>query len=161
MRQQELIQADETTNVSITAVRFEHFREAFGIGENRPRLSWTIATERASWYQSGYQIESYWPGGRLRERTERIASSQSVLVPWPFASLVSRESLTVRVRVWGSDGQPSAWSAHFPVEAGLFRSDDWTAGFVTPDCEEDTSQPQPGPLLRRAFDVRANVQKAR
>ena len=32
---------------------------------------------------------------------------------------------------------------------------------MTPDWEEDTSQPQPGPLLRHEFDVRAAVKQAR
>jgi alpha-L-rhamnosidase len=106
-------------------------------------------------------MEAYRPDGRLRERTERIASDQSVLVPWPFAPLLSRECLTVRVRVWGVNGQPSVWSPLSPVEAGLLSPSDWTARFVTPDWEEDTSRPQPGPLLRREFDVRAGVARAR
>jgi alpha-L-rhamnosidase len=97
----------------------------------------------------------------MRERTERVDSDQSVLVPWPFSPLSSRESLTVRIRVWGVDGQSSAWSALYHVEAGLLSPLDWTARFVTPSWEEDTSQPQPGPLLRREFDVRAGVVKAR
>jgi alpha-L-rhamnosidase len=52
-------------------------------------------------------------------------------VDWPFEALASRERLTLRVRVWGADGQPSAWSA--PVEAGLLAPSDWDARFVTPD----------------------------
>jgi alpha-L-rhamnosidase len=163
MTQQEFIQANETGNVTITAVRFEHFRDALGIGESSPRLSWMIATTVSPWYQSDYQIEAYRTDGQLHERTERIASDQSVLVPWPFTPLASRESLTVRVRVWGSgsDGRPSAWSNLFPVEAGLLWPDDWTARFVTPDWNEDTSQPQSAPLLRHQFAVRPGLTRAR
>ena len=80
-----------------------HHRDAIGIGEICPRLSWTVQTTIADWYQAGYEIEAYGPDGRLRERTERLASDQSVLVRWPFAPLSSRERLTVRVRVWGID----------------------------------------------------------
>src|SRR5579884_1344352 len=152
---------DGAANVTIADVRFEHLRDAFGVGQACPRLSWTVETTVAEWYQAGYEIEAYGPDGQLRERTERVASDQSVLVPWPFAPLLSRECLTVRVRVWGVDGQSSAWSALSPVEAGLLFPSDWTARFVTPDWEEDTSRPQPGPLLRREFDVRAGVAKAR
>jgi hypothetical protein len=67
----------------------------------------------------------------------------------------------VRVRVWSVDGQVSAWSEPSPIEAGLLHTGDWTAQFVTPDWEEDTARPQPGPLLRREFDVDAGVTKAR
>src|SRR5947209_12028584 len=152
---------DRACDVAIADICFEHHRDALGIGEVRPRLSWTVKTTVADWYQAGYEIEAYEPDGRLRVRTERVASDQSVLVPWPFAPLSSRERLTVRVRVWGIDGQPSAWSALFPVEAGLLQAHDWTAHFVTPAWDEDTSRPQPGPLLRHEFDVRADVVKAR
>jgi alpha-L-rhamnosidase len=142
-------------------VRFEHHRDAIGVGEVRSRLSWTVQATVADWYQAGYEIEAYGPDGRMRDRTERVGSDQSVLVPWPFAPLLSRESLTVRIRAWGVNGRSSAWSALYPVEAGLLLPSDWTARFVTPDWEEDTSRPQPGPLLRREFDVRAGVAKAR
>jgi alpha-L-rhamnosidase len=152
---------DGACGVAIADVRFERHRDALGIGEVRPRLSWTVETTVAQWYQAGYEIEGYGPDGRLRERTERVASDQSVLVPWPFAPLLSRECLMVRVRVWGVDGQSSAWSALSPLEAGLLSPSDWTARFVAPDWEEDTSRAQPGSLLRREFDVRAGVAKAR
>jgi alpha-L-rhamnosidase len=65
------------------------------------------------------------------------------------------------VRVQGNDGQESAWSELYTVEAGLFSALDWSAHFVTPDRDEDTTRPQPGPLLRREFDARAGVRKAR
>jgi len=161
MTQQGSTPADSVADVTIADIRFEHHREALGVGEARPRLSWTVATTASGWSQTGYEIEAYRPGGRLRDRTERIASSESVLLPWPFAPLSSRECLTVRVRVWGVDERPSAWSASYPVEAGLIHTDDWTAQFVTPDWEEDTSRPQPCPLLRREFDVHEGVVKAR
>ncbi len=152
---------DEDSGITIECVRFEHLHVAIGVGEVCPRLSWTVQTTVADWYQAGYEIEAYGPDGRMRERTERVDSNQSVLVPWPFAPLSSRESLTVRIRAWGVDGQSSAWSALYPVEAGLLSPSDWKARFVTPDWEEDTSRPQPSPLLRCEFDVRAGVAKAR
>src|SRR6266568_207618 len=124
----------------------------------------TTAT-RLGWARPGHGcpglLRPRSPGGarratRLRPmgRIGRVESDQSVLVPWPFAPLSSRERLMVRVRVWGLDGQPSVWSTLSSVEAGLLSPSDWTARFVTPDWEEDTSRQQPGPLLRREFDVR-------
>jgi len=152
---------DGATGVTITHVRFEHHRNALGIGEALPRLSWMVATSLAGWRQAGYEIEAYGPEGGLRSRTGRVESDQSVLVPWPFAPLLSHERLMLRVRVWGVDGQPSAWSVLSPVEAGLLHAEDWAAQFVTPDWEEDTTRPQPGPLLRREFDVHQGMTKAR
>ncbi len=161
MTQQRSTPIDGIFDVTIADVRFEHHRDAFGIGEAQPRLSWIVDTSTVGWRQTGYEIEAYGADGRLRDQTGQVESDQSVLVSWPFVPFSSREHLTVRVRVWGVDGQPSAWSQPAPVEAGLLHADDWTARFVTPDWEEDTSRPQPCPLLRHEFDVRAGVAKAR
>jgi alpha-L-rhamnosidase len=153
--------SDEAPGVTIADVRFEHRRDALGLGVDRPRLSWIVATEAADWRQAGYAIELYGPDNQLREQTGRIESDQSALAPWPFAPLASRERGAVRVRAWGADGQPTPWSALAPVEAGLLHAEDWSARFVTPDWDEDTSKPQPATLLRREFEVRAGVAQAR
>lgn len=161
MTQQGSTPVDGGCEVTIASVRFEHHQEALGIGENCPRLSWMVATTLSGWRQVGYELESYGLDGQLREQISRVESDQSVLVLWPFQPLSSRECLKIRVRVWGSDGQPSAWSTHTSVETGLLSPGDWTARFITPDREEDTSRPQPAPLLRHEFDVRENVTRAR
>ncbi len=148
-------------SVTIAELRFEHLGDAFGIGTAQPRLSWIISTETQGWQQAGYELEAYDGDGQLRDQTGQIDSDQSVLVPWPFAPLESRQRLGVRVRVLGTDGQVSAWSDPAPVEAGLLHPDDWTARFVTPDWDEDTSTPQPAPLLRHEFEVRSGVMEAR
>src|SRR5438876_11446054 len=136
MTQQGSIQDDREAQTTIADVRFEHHCDALGVGEARPRLSWIVATSTTGWRQTGYEIEAYGVDERLREQTGRVESDQSVLVPWPFASLSSRECASVRVRVWNVDGQPSAWSILYAVEAGLLSASDWTARFVTPDWEE-------------------------
>src|SRR6266536_4585441 len=152
---------NDASGVAIADVRFEHHRNPLGVGESRPRLSWMVGTNVAGWRQAGYEIEAYGSDGRLVGRTDRVESDQSVLVPWPFPPLLSRERLTVRVRVWGVDAHLSAWSALYPVEAGLLQADDWSAQFITPAWAEDISRPQPCPLVRCEFDVHPGVTRAR
>ncbi len=147
--------------VAISELRFEHCRNALGIGTAAPRLSWIISTAAQGWRQAGYTIEVYTPDDQLADQTSFIPSEESVLVPWPFALLQSRERRLVRVRVWDTDGTASAWSAHYPLEVGLLHATDWAARFVTPDWDEDTSKPQPAPLLRRVFNVRPGLKQAR
>ncbi len=147
--------------VEIEDVRFEHLQEALGIGTSRPRVSWTVATSSAGWKQAAYELEATDAAGNVRGSTQEVQSQDSVLVAWPFAPLVSRERVAVRVRVRGADGSRSAWSAPAWAEAGLLDSSDWQARFVTPDWDEDTSRPQPSPHLRREFDVRSAVSRAR
>ena len=142
-------------------IRIEHLSRAFGIGTHRPRLSWIVNTDRQGWRQAGYEIEMYDAQATLRGQTGRVDSDQSVLVDWPFEPLSSRERVTVRARIWGVDGQASDWSEPAPIEVGLLHSHDWTARFVGPRWDEDLSKPEPAPLLRREFDVRAGMRTAR
>ena len=150
-----------TGEITVADVRFEHLRAALGIGTARPRISWAVANAPDDWCQAGYEIESFAADDQPRAQTGRVDSGESVLLDWPFEPLKSREQLTLRVRVWGADGQVSAWSAPAPVEAGLLSPSDWDARFVTPDWDEDTSKGQPAPLLRHEFAVRAGVTAAR
>ena len=147
----------ESYHVAVTDVRVEHLRDSIGLGVSLPRLSWIVACEHKNWRQSGYEIELRGADGRLRDGTDWVESGDSVLNPWPFAPLRSRERVQLRVRVRGVDGNASAWSQPITIETGLLHPDDWTARFVTPDWDEDTSSPQPCPLLRREFDVRPGV----
>jgi alpha-L-rhamnosidase len=147
--------------VAVTDVRFEHLRDALGTGTAQPRLSWLIETERPGWVQAAYEVEAFDPEGQVWGRTEPVELGESVLVPWPFAPLSSRERVSVRVRVRGTDGSASAWSAPYPVEAGLLHPDDWSAQFMTPGWAEDSSRPQPSPMLRREFSVKAGLAQAR
>lgn len=130
---------------------FEHHREAFGIGERRPRISWKTAAH-SRWRQVAYELEV--ARGQGTETSGRIESADSVLVPWPTEPLKSRESATVRVRVWGPEETPSAWSPPTSVETGLLEPSDWLAVPVGPawpeDRDSDTRRP---PLLRRGFVV--------
>lgn len=150
-----------SSQVNITDLKFEHLRDVLGMGVAAPRLSWVTAADEDNWRQTGYVIEIYLSDGALLDSTGRVSSGDSVLVPWPFKPLLSRERRLLRVRTWGRDDEPSNWSALVPVEVGLLQADDWEARFITPDWEEDITHPQPLPFLRREFDVRPGLAQAR
>lgn len=90
-----------------------------------------------------------------------IESDQSILIPWPFTPLSSRQRVSVRVRVWGTDGLLSDWSEIVSVETGLLHSEDWQAQFISPAWDEDTTQSNPAPYLRREFELRMGITSAR
>ena len=149
---------------TVGQVRFEHHRESLGIGESQPRISWTVQTDRDAWAQQAYEIQVVEPGGRDTdaESTGRVASAESVLVPWPVEPMGSRTRRLVRVRVWGNGGDgPSEWSEPAAVETGLLRSTDWTAQLISPSWPEDTSVDQPPALFRCEFDASADLVSAR
>ncbi|UUN31594.1 family 78 glycoside hydrolase catalytic domain [Streptomyces sp. FIT100] len=143
----------------------EHHREPLGIGESRPRLSWTVEALRPGWFQSAYEIEIR-PDGEPPHRSGRIEGPDSVLVPWPAAAPVpaSRGRCAVRVRVWGEQGPASGWSPELVVEAGLLHAADWTAAMVTPAIpqeHEETGESERPVLLRGEFHLPAAPRSAR
>jgi alpha-L-rhamnosidase len=147
--------------VPITRLRCELRDDALGIGTTAPRLSWVTDTQIPNWRQAAYEIEvddrdsaQLWSSGR-------VESPESVLVAWGAPPLVSRQRCSARVRVWGSDPGASAWSDPLSIEVGLLAAGDWSARFITPDWDEDTSHAQPCPMLRRDFQVRGPVAQAR
>jgi len=150
-----------TPKVFVSSLRVEHLRETLGIGADRPRLSWQVQTSAQNWYQVAYEIDAYCADGQLRGQTGRVESGQSVLVAGPFEPLQSREQVNLRVRVWGKDGSVSDWSEPVSVETGLLHAADWDAHFISPAWEEDTSQSNPSPYLRREFLVRPGMKTAR
>jgi alpha-L-rhamnosidase len=161
MRSSQVESQSNKLDTAVVRVRFEHLQEALGVGTPQPRVSWWVETSRPAWLQTAYAMELHAPSGELLGETGRVDSSDSVLVAWPFAPLASRQRVLVRVRVWDGDGAPSPWSELVPLEAGLLQPGDWTGKFVRPDWDEDPTQPQPGPLLRKAFTLDKDVRHAR
>jgi len=153
------LESNPTQAVSIAELSLEHHREHLGIGEAAPRLSWIVQTDLQNWQQAAYEIEVSRPSGLYS--SGRIESLESVLVAWPLAPLQSRESLQIRLRVWGQDGSVSDWSKPLVVEAGLLEVADWQAQFVGPAWPEDPSQPEPNPYLRHEFVLAGALRKAR
>ena len=153
--------SEHSSEPVVARLRCEHRDDNLGIGTAAPRLSWITETAASNWMQTAYEIDVAAADGRPLWSSGRVASPESVLVPWGGAPLASRQQCRARVRVWGNDGSASPWSAVAEIEAGLLSPGDWTARFVTPAWDEDTSAARPCLMLRREFDVRGPVARAR
>jgi alpha-L-rhamnosidase len=144
--------------VTVSAPRAEHHIRPFGIGESRPRLSWTITDVPEGWQQAGYEVEVVADDAT---RTFEVASAEQVLVPWPADALVSRARAVVRVRVRGADGAVSDWSGATAIETGLLDPSDWVARPVGGAWEEDPESDRRPSVVRTEFDVDGEVAHAR
>ena len=149
------------SGVQIEGVRIEHHRDALGIGESEPRLSWRVRAPD-DWSQHAYEVELADPDTGAAWSSGRIADADSCLRCWPADPLRSRDRRSVRVRVWGRPtGPPSPWSAPVRLEAGLLRAADWAARWVSPPSAAPASAVSPAFLLRREFAVGKHVRRAR
>jgi alpha-L-rhamnosidase len=150
------------TDARVVGLKCELRRDALGIGAATPRLSWMTETAERDWTQAAYEIVVESTEGEPLWNSGRVESPDSVLVEWAGPPLRSRQRCRARVRVWGGrEGAVSEWSEALPIEAGLLGAADWSARFVTPDWDEDTSTSQPCPMLRREFMVRGGIERAR
>jgi alpha-L-rhamnosidase len=149
----------QTQTVTVAKPSLEHHREHLGIGQATPRLSWIVQTELQNWLQAAYEIEV--SRADQTQTSGRMNTTDSVLQPWPFAPLQSREHVSLRVRVWGQDGSSSDWSEALEAEAGLLNVADWRAQFVGHAWTEDVSKLEPSPYLRREFELHKPIKQAR
>ncbi|KAF5578577.1 alpha-rhamnosidase [Fusarium subglutinans] len=127
------------SSTKVARIKFEHHHSGLGVDTSRPRLSWTFETSSStatSWTQTSYQVEVTF-SGTSNAHLFAIESEESVLVPWPARPLSSRESASVRVRVYGTSLdqdspmlEPSPWSTPATVETDLLDSSDFKASFI-------------------------------
>jgi alpha-L-rhamnosidase len=149
-------------SLSISHVSFEHHREALGIAEPSPRISWRFQGSVIDWEQASYHIQIRRHDGTHIAQFD-VESSNSLLVNWPDTPLSSCEQAQVRVRADGKTGQPSTpWSSWTSVETGLLNKDDWGAATaIMADRTSELEGPKRPIYFRKAFDVSGNIKAAR
>jgi alpha-L-rhamnosidase len=140
--------AQALSPVRVDALTTEHFVNPVGLGDAVPRLSWKLRSDRPGEVQTAYEIHAssapFTPAmtGDLWE-SGKVASDQSILVPWGGKELGSRAQVCWAVRVWDRDGVASAWSEPASFELGLLHpAVDWKGRWITadlprPDLEQD------------------------
>jgi alpha-L-rhamnosidase len=146
----------------------EYLVNPIGLDVHRPRLSWQSSAQNRGARQTAYHI-------RVGENPAALAGAAAGIV-WDTGKVVSEHSLHIpyagpplqpgqrcywQVRVWDERDTASAWSDTAFWELGLLDSSGWQAEWITPDWDEDTSRPQPAPLLRRSFTAESGIAAAR
>jgi alpha-L-rhamnosidase len=145
-------------SLSIARVSFEHHREALGIDETAPRISWRFNGSISDWQQTSYDLEITRDSNS--PKTFTVDSSESLYAPWPDTPLGEAESATVRVRAHGSSSE-TPWSDWVHVETGL-QDDTWAdIDPITTLCQQPTDGPKRPIYFRKDFDVPADLVSAR
>jgi alpha-L-rhamnosidase len=141
-----------------------------GIDVPRPRMSWSLSSDRPSTWQDAYQVQvasdpsfvptaMLWDTGLVRSEAPRIAYEGPLLA--------SRSRAYWRVAVTDDLDQSSGWSEPAWWEVGLPSGDDWVGRWISFNEPDLISEPaemwhyRPGPCLRRHFSLRDRVVWAR
>ncbi len=146
----------DRADLVVDGVRTEYGTGAV-VGTATPRLSWVVSSAPPGWEHRATELRRLDAEGAVAEETT-IDRDASVLVPWPFAPLASRQRAEVQLRVLG-DGEPSPWTAPLTVEAGLLEASDWLAVPVTAAFPDEV--PERPVRFRRRFEVRDGLVSAR
>jgi alpha-L-rhamnosidase len=145
----------------------EYMVDPIGLDVRQPRLSWQASAPRRGARQTAYQIRVASSPAALAGSTAgalwdtgKVRSDRSLHIPYAGPALQPGQRCYWQVRVWDENGTLSGWSSSAYWEMGLLASG-WQAEWITPDWEEDTSRPQPAPLLRRALRAGGGIAAAR
>ncbi len=137
----------------------ENRAEPVGIDVPAPRFSWRLQTPKRNTVQTAYEIQVT-QGQQVVWATGKVASGQSVMVPYAGAALQSGRSYDWKVRVWDNQGGVSAWSGAGRFTTALFApATDFTASWITSGLPSDTANGRV-PQFRKTFSTTGKVVSA-
>ena len=121
----------------VGGLRCEYLINPLGVDEPRPRLSWTLSSDRRGAKQTAYQIVVASTAAKLDAGdydlwdSGRVESGEQNQIEYAGKPLASRQGCVWRVRA--SDGDVAGpWSKPATWEVGLREAGDWQAGWITP-----------------------------
>ena len=118
-------------------LRCEGMENPQGIDAAKPQLSWRIESDERGQKQTACQILVASSAEKLARNegdlwdSGRVATDQSVRVPYSGKALGSRADCFWKARVWDGKSQPSAWSAPGKWSMGLLAPGDWKGGWIS------------------------------
>ncbi len=125
--------------MEITSSTVEYARQPLGLDEPRPRFSWPMASDEPGLRQSAYQLRVATSASALARPdvwdSGRVASEESVLVPYEGPELRPRTRYFWTVRVWDGQGRVSRWSEPDWWETGLMGAGQWAARWISAPAE--------------------------
>jgi alpha-L-rhamnosidase len=110
-------------------LRCEYRVNPLGIDETKPRLSWTLASDKTDERQSAYQVVVTTPQGECWD-SGKVESDETTAIVYAGKALTSGMRCSWKVRVWDKDDKPSAWSDAATWTMGLLQASDWKAEWI-------------------------------
>ena len=139
--------------LSLYDLRCEDLTSPLAIDSTQPHLSWKIKADAAATLQTHYEIMvATSEKALLRDEADlwssgKVASDESVMVPYAGKPLSSRTLAYWKVRVWDNYGNVSAWSDVQRFGVGILTAEEWQGEYIgLKDCTV--------PQVRRKFDVK-------
>src|SRR5882757_2419544 len=116
-------------------LRTDHLTNPIGIDSPKPQFAWQSDAKTPNWTQSAYQLliatdeKNLTPGKSDAWDSGRIASSDSINIPYNGPALKPQTRYFWSVRVWDNKGRESTSSPAW-FETGLLSPSDWSAKWI-------------------------------
>ncbi len=131
-------------------LRCENLNSPTAIDSSRPHFSWKIASDKDGTFQTHYEIRIASEEAKLNQpdlwNSGKVASDESVMIPYQGKELISRQLGYWQVRVWDNHHRVSEWSPVQRFGIGILSADEWKGEYIG---LKDVTSPQ----LRRTFTV--------
>ena len=145
-------------------LKTEYLRDPMGIDAASPRFSWKIQSDMRSVTQKSYRVIAFVEDRLIWDSGAVVSEEQCVR--YAGDALRSREIVRwkVEITVCGDDvsgRHTENAAAEAAFEMGLLHASDWQAKWIEPEKEVDRSARKPALYLRRTFNVKPSLLKAR
>jgi len=127
----------ELKSLSPCDLKCEHLVEPRGLNDGQPRFTWALDGDGRDRRQSAYRIivgrnaASVAAGQGELWDSGKIASSETLLIPYAGARLTSDQCVYWAVQAWDESDEASAVSSVSRFWTGLLVPSDWTAKWIT------------------------------
>ncbi len=114
----------------------EYAADPLGLDVARPRFSWVLQSSQRAQLQSAFRVlvasskEHLAANRGDKWDSGRVASAQSVNVPYEGRALASGERSWWKVQCWDKDGREGPFSAPATFEMGLLAESDWQGKWI-------------------------------
>jgi alpha-L-rhamnosidase len=130
-----------------------------------PRFSWKLnGNNQRNVKQTAYEIKvfsSHEPGKSNKAiwNTGKVASDQSVFIPYGGPALLSANRYYWQVRIWDNHGKSSAWTTPSFWQMGFLSPSDWKAKWISAGGAANLVN-SPAPIFRKKFTVGKKIASA-
>ncbi len=154
------------TPLSVANLRCEYKSNPLGIDVVKPRMSWELVSSERGTLQTAYEVRVAASVADFAKRkliwdSGKKSSDASIHIVYEGPALESGHRYYWQVEVWDNRGNDSGWSEPAFWEMGLLAATDWKAKWITPSVKEDPATSNPSPILRRGFEAKKDIVRAR
>jgi alpha-L-rhamnosidase len=131
--------------VTVEELRCENLENPLGIDATQPRLSWMLKSSERNQKQTAWRVLVASSPAKLKAGngdlwdSGKVASDQSIQLPYAGKPLASQAECFWKVRVWDKNGRESAWSEPARWTMGQLQPADWKAKWIGLDGEDRTN----------------------